>query len=572
MTGFRLSTFDFRLTRCTAADTAVTAAVSRAPGLPENTSLPFRGGPGRGLLIAFLALTLTACNFLEEDPRSGQPEEAIITSAATLERQALLTLYDHIGSNVDGDGLQGTYRGVYDLQTFASNEALIPIRGGDWLDGGLWRDLHEHTWTPDNECFENAWRYLYQLVGLCNHSLALLQEYNHLLTPDQSTSDSAEVRAVRAMAYMYLMDLFGRVPVVTKADTHVDQITQSERSRVFDFIWQELLFAEAHLKDERSNNRGTYYGRITQPVARFMLMKLALNAPVWLDDDWTDDLHPDEQLIMDYMDKVCYYGQRIIDSQARYDLCPTITDCFKVYNEEAVENIFTIPMDPNIYRNRFKNLFRSLHYQHASALGYGGENGSCATLETLNVFGYGTQHTDCRFAVNFFAGLVLVNGIPLLLSSGEQLRYYPWEVKMNLTGSPYVATAGARMKKYAYDPSGIFDGQLRNSDIVLFRFADVCLMMAEALVRKGESGQAFFDLVRNREPIALNQPTTPRMATLDNIYYERWMELMWEGWHRQDQIRFETFENDPHFRYRSVFPIPQQALQTNPNLSQNKGY
>ena len=534
------------------------------------------------LSYIFIAVALCSCSFLDENPLSGQPEEAVITTAATLKRQAVLSLYDHIGGYQDGDGIQGMYRGIYDLQTFASNEAMIPVRGGDWLDGGLWVDLHEHAWAVDNECCENAWLYLYQLIGLCNHSLYLIDQHGDLLSDDAFITYSAEIRSVRAMAYMYLLDLFGRVPIVANENIHVHDIYQSERSEVFDFVWSELQFALAHLPDERSNSRGEYYGRITRPVVHFMLMKMALNAEVWTDDDWTDDLRPDGKTITlacddagtkNAWDAVVYYGQQIFNSTAGYTLCTSLTDCFKVYNEEATENIFTIPMDPNIFRNRFKNLFRSLHYEHAAALGYGGENGSCATIETLDVFGQGNRkELDCRFSINFFAGVVTVNGQPLILSSGDTLIYQPREVKMNLTGSPYVSTAGARMRKYSYDPGGIFDGQLRNSDIVLFRLADVYLMMAEAKVRNGESGQDLFETVRFREALALNLSQPLRNATLENIYYERWIELMWEGWHRQDQIRFGTFETDPEYLYLTVFPIPQKAIQTNSNLTQNKGY
>ncbi len=536
----------------------------------------------RALFFLTVALLLNGCGFLDEESRSGQPEEAVITSAAVLYQQSVLALYDHIGGSVDGEGLQGTYRGVYDLQTFASNEAIIPIRGGDWWDGGLWMDLHEHTWTADNECCENAWIYLFQLVGLCNNSLHMLDEYGHLLTADQMTTYSAEVRAVRALAYMYLVDLFGPVPIVTKSTIPVHDITQSPRSEVFRFVWDELQFAFDFLSEERSNSHGEYYGRITRPVACFLLMKLALNAEVWTDDDWTDAVRPDGKTIMldcgkdagerNAWETVEYYGNMILHSTAGYILCDSQTDCFKVYNEDASENIFTIPMDPNIYRNRFKNLFRSLHYQHAAAYGYGGENGSCATKETLQVFGYGTSNVDCRFVTTFFSGKVRVEGQPLILTSGDTLFYYPDEVKMDLTGSPYVATAGARMFKYSYDPGGIFDGQLRNTDIVLFRLADAYLMMAEAKVRNGGDGQGEYDLVRMREAVSLGRFTAPRAATLENIYYERWMELMWEGWHRQDQIRFGKFADNDAERYLTVFPIPQTALQTNANLIQNKGY
>ncbi|MBQ9295932.1 MAG: RagB/SusD family nutrient uptake outer membrane protein [Paludibacteraceae bacterium] len=532
-------------------------------------------------IFIFCVIFWQSCGFLGEDPHSGQPEEAVITSATTLQRQAVLSLYDHIGGNVDGEGLQGTYCGVYDLQTFASNEAIIPVRGGDWLDGGLWIDLYSHTWTADNECCENAWLYLYQLVGLCNHSLAMLDRYKNLLSNEQFTVSEAEVRAVRALAYTYLLDLFARVPIVTREDISLNEIKQSERSEVFDFVWSELQHAYANLPDERSNSRGEYYGRITRPVVSFLLMKMALNIEVWRDDDWTDILRPDGKQVMlacdvagqrNAWEAVEHYGQAILNSTAGYVLCASQTHCFATYNEDAAENIFTIPMDPNIYRNRFKNLFRSLHYQHAAALGYGGENGSCATQETMDVFGYGTSKRDCRFATTFFAGVVHVGGMPLVLSSGDTLVYYPREVQPVLTGSPYVATAGARMSKYAFDPGGIFDGQLRNSDIVLYRLADVYLMMAEAKVRNGQDGQAEYDLVHQREALAMMSNCEPRQATLENIYYERWIELMWEGWHRQDQIRFSRYAESVEENFLTVFPIPQTALQTNTLLRQNKGY
>ncbi|MBQ9706162.1 MAG: RagB/SusD family nutrient uptake outer membrane protein, partial [Paludibacteraceae bacterium] len=488
----------------------------------RHTGLP----ASRTVFLIAVTLLISSCGFLDEEARSGQPEEAVITSAAVLRQQSVLSLYDHIGGTVDGEGLQGTYRGVYDLQTFASDEAIIPVRGGDWWDGGLWVDLHLHTWAADNECCENAWVYLFQLVGLCNNSLHMLDAYGHLMSSEELSACSAEVRAVRALAYMYLTDLFGRVPIVTQLTMPLHDIVQSERSEVFAFTWNELQSAMPYLADARSNSQGEYYGRITQPVACFMLMKLALNAEIWTDDDWTDNVHPDGKSIMldcgpddgkkNAWEAVKLYGQKLLHSTAGYTLCESQTDCFKVYNEDAPENIFTIPMDPKIYRNRFKNLFRSLHYQHAAASGYGGENGSCATLETLKVFGYGTKDRDCRFATTFFADVVRVNGKPLILSSGDTLIYRPNEVEIDLTGSPYVATAGARMFKYSYDPGGIFDGQLRNTDIVLFRLADAYLMIAEAKVRNGEDGQSEFEIVRMREAIARSVRISPREATLEN--------------------------------------------------------
>lgn len=534
------------------------------------------------IIVSLLALVIStqSCSFLTEEPRSGHTAEEVIVDAVSLHQQAVLSLYNYIGSATDGEGLQGTYRGVYDLQTFASDEAIIPTRGGDWQDGGLWLDLYKHEWTSTNEVCANAWLYLYQLVGRCNRSLTLLKTYSSLTDAATLTQDSAEIRAVRAMAYMYLVDLFGRVPIVTIDDTPLVDVKQSKRSEVFWFVIRELQDVLWLLPDERSNAAGEYYGRITRPVVLFLLMKTALNAEVWTDDDLTDEKRPDgsaitficDGLSMNSWETVIYYANILDQSATGPTLDGSQTECFQVHNIQSMENIFTIPVDQSNYLNRFKNQFRSLHYQHGAALGYAGENGSCATQATLDVFGYPAEEDgdksaiDPRFRLAFFYDTVKVNGVPLTLSDGSTLVYHPRAVMPDLSASPLIATAGARMYKYAIDPTGIFDGQLRQNDIVLFRYADVLLMRAEAKVRNSENGQSDFDLVRMRQEFGGDE-IVPREATLDNIYLERWLELVWEGWHRQDQIRFNRYT-----RETEVFPIPETAIETNSHLTQNPGY
>ena len=72
-----------------------------------------------------------------------------------------------------------------------------------------------------------------------------------------------------------------------------------------------------------------------------------------------------------------------------------------------------------------------------------------------------------------------------------------------------------------------------------------------------------------------------REATLDNILQERLLELMWEGSRRPDLVRFGLFSKAYDQRpqlpgeesgYTTVFPIPDNALEMNENLSQNPGY
>lgn len=94
-------------------------------------------------------------------------------------------------------------------------------------------------------------------------------------------------------------------------------------------------------------------------------------------------------------------------------------------------------------------------------------------------------------------------------------------------------------------------------------------------MRNGESGQADLDAIRSR----VGMPS--RKATLTNILRERRMELMWEGWRRNDLIRYGLFNKAYDIRpqldgeasgYTTVFPIPAKVLALNTKLEQNRGY
>jgi hypothetical protein len=117
--------------------------------------------------------------------------------------------------------------------------------------------------------------------------------------------------------------------------------------------------------------------------------------------------------------------------------------------------------------------------------------------------------------------------------------------------------------------------------MVLFRLADAYMVKAEAEVRAGTVTDAL-DLVNKIRERAYGNAShnwTAADLTLPNLYAERQREFAWEGWSRQDAIRFGTFGNarnpakaadaDTHTQ---LFPIPAPELSSNPNLKQNPGY
>src|SRR5574344_1234253 len=185
------------------------------------------------LYILLGALALTSC--LDENPKNQLPEEEAYTSASSLFINTVSSLYNYIGGSGDSQGLQGTYRGVYDYNTFTTDEAMLPTRGGDWYDGGFWQNLYLHKWTANDKPLYNTWSYLYKVITLCNRSLAKIESHSSLISSTQKTAFEAEVRAIRAMYYYYLTDMFGRVPLVVSDEEALENVKQSTRSEVFKY-------------------------------------------------------------------------------------------------------------------------------------------------------------------------------------------------------------------------------------------------------------------------------------------------------------------------------------------------
>lgn len=551
----------------------------------------------RFLFLLLAALFMTSC--LDEHPKDQLDEDAIYGSASDIYINAVASLYNYIGGANESEGIQGTCRGIYDYNTLTTDEAMIPIRGGDWYDGGLWNAMYQHRWSADDQSLYDTWKYLYKVIVLANKSLDIISNKSALLSAAQQEEYRAEIRAIRAMFYYYAMDMFGRIPLVLSSAEQLHSSLfqgQTDRSSIFQFVFQELQQVLPSLPDQHSNKEGNYYGRITQPVVNFLLAKLALNAEIYMYDDWThgyasrpkgSDIHfsvPASDASLCNGDKVdcrklnawetcIYYCDKL--AEEGYVLESDDSFNFSTHNETSKENIFTIPMDKNIYTNQFHYLFRSYHYTHGGVLGWGSENGTCATISTMKANHYGEADEDVRCKMNFVAGVVMVDGHELLMDNGKPLEYQPFEVAQNLTNSKFVKTAGARMAKYEVDRTSYMDGKLQSNDIVLFRYADALLMKAEAKVRNGENGDEELNRIRAR----VGMPY--RKATLDNILEERLLELVWEGWRRQDLIRFGKFTGAYDLRtplqgessgYTTVFPIPQKCIDLNSELVQNKGY
>lgn len=546
------------------------------------------------MLAAVLTAFSSCSNFLEERPTDAFDEETAFQSPTLVYVNTVASLYNDMFKVV------GTDRNMYDMNTFSADEAMLPARGGDWEDGGLWQNMFLHRWGTANDLTKNSWNYLYESIGKCNASIDKLSKFSEQQPDvDYFKAYKEEVRSLRAFFYYQLLDLFARVPLVTSSSVLMADVKQSERSEVFRFVVKELQEALPYLSDDHSNRKGAYYGRITKPVAYMILAKLALNAEVYADDNWTDGVRPDGKNIkftvdnreMNAWETTIAYVEKL--EALGYKLQGDFAANFAVANETSVENIFTVPMDPIAYPSaKDYSVVRSRHYDHASAFNQSGWNGACATVRAMKIFGFGTPEEDPRCRLTYFTSEITgPDGKTVNTEwNGKRvpLKYEPLAAKVCMVDADGIAlkTAGARMAKYEFDQNAQEGGVLHGNDCVIFRYADALLMKAEAKVRLGLSGLDEVNQVRSRVG------ATPRQqVALADILDERLLELAWEGVRRQDLIRYGKFTEQTEDRYvgvkhtaialdykpdntgyTTVFSIYDDILKVNPNLKQNPGY
>lgn len=564
--------------------------------------------------VVFLSTAiLTSCS-LDETPQSKFKESEAFANSTLTYVNSVAKVYSEIG-----DGIYGGTDAIHCLQEFTSDEAILPGRQGDWVDGGKWQNFFLHNFASSVDTYNTNWKNIYKIIGQCNGSI---DQLTPLLTdhPDYKAYVS-ELRALRAIYYYYAMDLFGQVPVVTSSTQSIKDVKQSNRSEVFDFVVKELTEVLPELAPDQSQKTGKYYGRITQPIAYMCLAKCALNAPVYKTDATAIDSY--KAFVGDDKSKACKASETLganvtamgknimmtVDGTSRncwetvkycvdkiaglgYSLSPNYADNFVTQNQNSNENIFVRPNDDKTYKITDYNLIRSVHYNHASAAGFNGWNGACGTVQAMKVMGYKESDEDPRLRLNYWVeqeytqqtGKIVDDGV------GGPLTYKPLAVKVDFDNNADkhdVKCAGARFKKYEYDPTAAAQGQY-NNDLVIWRYGDAVLMKAEAEYRLGNTADALtlVNQIRSRAHAAARTS-----LTLNDILNERMIELAWEGVRRQDQIRFCTFTqptadrypnvwhnasagdyNDDTQGYTCVYPIPYEVLNLNRNLHQNPGY
>jgi hypothetical protein len=393
-----------------------------------------------------------------------------------------------------------------------------------------------------------------------------------LLRFNPTPQQAAEARLIRAMAQFMLLDGYDQVPYREPGESNINVPKVRKGLEALTYIISELNAIIPNLPDGPAT-------RANKNAARVLLMKCYLNKGA-IANRATPTFDAAD------MQQVITTADLIINSNA-YSFSPNYFDNFAPRNTViGRENIWTQEntggIDPGsaTVRSRYHS---TMHYNQQPS----GWNGFSTLSDLYNKF----EASDKRRGVAYPTGSTKfsnpANAVNVGLLVGQQFDMETGAALKDRTGAPLVFTpalkivetgsnlevTGIRAYKYPIDFQFADNGFVDN-DYVYFRLADVMLMKAEAQLRTSNAAGALTIV----NAIRVNRGATPLAAlTLDNLIDERARELYLESWRRQDLIRFGKYllpyQEKPQSNAKALlFPIPNEQLAANPNLTQNPGY
>lgn len=461
-----------------------------------------------------------------------------------------------------------------------------PPNSSGWDDGGTYRMLHYHKWTSEQNHVKVMWEKFYQGVVLCNTVIDQIE--NGVLpapSDDEKRKGLAELRAVRAYYNWLICDNFGDAPLLKARTSELPE--KSSRKDIYQFVVDELKEVIPDLDEQQGGNM---YGRINKWAGMTLLANVYLNAKVYIGEEhWQDCLDVCDQII----------------TSSPCGLSENYNASFRATGTESSKEIlFTIPFDKTLAGGQSMHMF-SWHGElqkkfKLEATPWGSGSGMALT-QFINTY----DENDTRLTDTWLMGDQYTPEGELLLCTydmkGQPLSY----IKDVKDGNYTNETDGYRMFKFEV-PEGTTGSS--DTDFPLHRYSEVLLMKAECLLRLGKPGAG--DLVtevrrrnfkNNSEKAVvtdndLKANSSYQYGTVINyvnqhngdqssiefgrLLDELGWEFAWEMHRRRDLIRFGIYTKKNWLShdaagegdYRTVFPIPEAALTSNPQLTQNPDY
>lgn len=465
-----------------------------------------------------------------------------------------------------------TTRALWNLQEITTDEAICA-----WGDVGI-ADLNTQTWSAQNPFLTALYQRLVLSITYANDFIKVTSG-----NPDPDVQRYvAEARFLRALAYYYLMDMFGNPPFTTEADEvgkfyprQLDPNVNVARPMLFNYIVSELKAISPVLAAP-----GGVSTQANRAAAWMLLARTYLNAQVYTGTAKWDSCQ--------------MYCDSVINSGA-YSLATNYRQNFSADN--------TYPTNPEMILAWEQDGMYTQGYVGTTFIIESSSDATYIRAEDYHGLTSNTNWNGNRARLKFAETILGVSN-PGWAEGTELSTLYPDDSRIFLkvkktTDIPSASSSGdygigvykitAKNSDGTRPPSA--NPAYADTDFPIFRLADAYLMRAEAKFRLGEAtALADLNYVRDRAyhagEFGSNTPNRLSTLTAQDIINERGREFYYEAQRRTDLIRFGQFTGSDYLwewkggvyegtstaDYLNIFPLPAVEISTNPYIHQNPNY
>lgn len=475
-------------------------------------------------LYILVFLSLISCNASELDlyPETRLTQGNFYKSESQLV-QAVDDVYRQLNRVYDARGIVDLYGELY------SDNTYIEFTGGATT---FEEDIIGYGIQTNNGRIQTAWETCYNALFICNNIIEQLQKTEVVFSkPDMKNRLIAEATFVRSLIFFNMVRVWGDIPMPLKVVTAVesyDYIRESEAK-----IYQQII---KDLSESKNNLPATYtgsdIGRATKYAAAAVLSKVYLTQG--------DKVNAGKEL-KEIIDSNVYSLDANRDGKVNKD---DYVFLFQPATKNSKSSILGLQFlaGQNAVNSTYQQIYTPYHW----AFHLPGIN------ETFRGEGMNTPTTD------------LINEFESADSTRKNITVYPGYV--NLETNQFI-TYPFTMK--FFDPNWRYAGQ----NVEIIRYADILLMYSEVT-----GDPTYLNQVRARVGLpgygTSGYPTKYNTLALA-IEHERRMELSFEFHRFFDLVRtgraVEVLKGKGFAitEKKLRFPIPQNAIDVNPKLTQN---
>ncbi|MEN5059061.1 RagB/SusD family nutrient uptake outer membrane protein [Sphingobacterium kitahiroshimense] len=556
------------------------------------------------IAIASLSLILSVygCTKLDQEFYSSVTPDTFFKSEKDI-KAALFRPFTHAKWYIGEDRWR--------LQEYTADNFAVTTKGRHWYNGGENERYHYHKWTADDNWIWGSWRGTLMGVALAldtKNDLSKLDYTKFALTAERQAADLAQLDALIAFFYLRGLDFFGGMPIFESLEQ--ESLPRNTDQELFDHIEKLLKAAIENLPVKKAGDKEE--GAIRKAVPAAMLAQLYFNAESYIGKPMFEE---SRKLAQDIVNNV--YGPYQLDTKWNG------VHGFK--NDASPEMIWSMPSEFKMLEyNWFYADFYHYNTRQFFNQDMGGNNGAHLTPSLkptgssyITDFELGSPFEkfddgDLRKKSYVYEGTDQYTGMFIVgphktpegdvIVGGEEYKDKPLSF-VDQVGRFSEVGPGKKYSSINELPSKMSEGEentgirlvkvpipnLANNtlrwgaDMPVIRLSEIYFILAESNYRLGDKQQAadLFNAVRKRNFVNDVDPNPVTVANIDmyRILDEWSIEFIGEGRRRSDLIRWKAFTTEKWWDHSpsisahlNRFPVPNQAIAGNSNLTQNPGY